>query len=224
MLHSCAGDAERVLNLFLYAKTPAQLHGRMENVLKGAVEKIASRSASALVACPASWPWPMRPRRRWLAVHERNVLLVVTVQPIHRRGQRRHLLVALAQLVWHGKCVMRICAPLSRRVQVAEAAAADEQLGCRMRQQARRDTLERCGCAAAASSLRAASVVDACGSWPHSQSSTLRVSAKQHSQLSRCFSKHDESDIAALHRLHSCARSAQPAMIWTWSRRLLDTD
>ena len=89
----------------------------------------------------------------WLAARDRHALLVVTIQSIHRRGQRRQSLVALAQLVWYGQCVRRICAPLSRRVQVAEAAAADEQLGCRMRQQARRDTLERCGCAAAARSL-----------------------------------------------------------------------
>ena len=36
------------LTFFLYAKTPAQLHGRMETVLKGAVEKIASRSRALL--------------------------------------------------------------------------------------------------------------------------------------------------------------------------------
>ena len=149
----------------------------------------------------------------WLAARDRTALHVVTIQSIHRRGQRRRSLFALVQLEWHGQCVMRIGAPDSGCVLVAAATAADEFPGCRMRQQACRGTLERCDCGAAANSLRAASVGDACGSWQHSQSSTLRFSANLHAQRSRCFKRHQISGVAALCRLHSCALGVQPAMI-----------
>ena len=144
-------------------------------------------------------------------------LLVVTILSIHRRGQRRLSLVACAQLVWHGQCATRIGAPASHRVLVGAAAAAHWSPGRRMRQYARWDTLERCGCGAAADSLRAASVGDVRGCWQHSQSSMLRLSAKVRAQRSQSFSTHQIGGVATLYRLHSRALGAQPVIMWTCS-------